>query len=170
MGRKSVKENKNYYQLAREEVGLSRETAAEKLFTDKNKIERIENRGQVPDTSLVLTMAEVYKEPLLCNYYCNHDCEIGDKYAHNIQIKDKNLSEIVLDLKFTLKDYLKKQKNFEEIARDNKVEYGETEAFVKIQNDLRKISFLSETLLFWTEEMVAEGKIDKNLYKKLTEK
>ena len=44
MGRKSTKENKNIYQLSREESALTRDAAAEALgFISADRIEKIEN-------------------------------------------------------------------------------------------------------------------------------
>ena len=44
MGRKSTKENKNIYQLSREDASLTREAAAEVLgFMSADRIEKIEN-------------------------------------------------------------------------------------------------------------------------------
>ena len=44
MGRKSTKENKNVYQTSRESLGLTRESAAEKLeFLSADRIEKIES-------------------------------------------------------------------------------------------------------------------------------
>lgn len=73
MGRTSTKENKNSYQLAREELGLTREKASELLETiAPERIEKIENERTVPRPDEVLTMAEKYKRPSLCNCYCSH--------------------------------------------------------------------------------------------------
>lgn len=54
MGRNSVKENKNIYQLTREALGLSREKASDLLETvPPERIEKIENERVVciPKTS-----------------------------------------------------------------------------------------------------------------------
>ena len=49
MGKKSVKENKNIYQLAREECGLTRAQAAEMMpGMTADRIERIESGRTVP--------------------------------------------------------------------------------------------------------------------------
>ena len=49
MGRKSTKENKNIYQISREEMNYSREAAAEKLgFLSSDRIEKIENEKTLP--------------------------------------------------------------------------------------------------------------------------
>ena len=62
MGRTSTKENKNSYQLAREELGLTREKASELLETiAPERIEKIENERTLPRPDEVLTMAEKYK-------------------------------------------------------------------------------------------------------------
>ena len=70
MGRVSVKDNKNIYQLKREEVGYTREKASEITGISPDKIEKIENRGVVPYPEEVLAMADGYREPALCNHYC----------------------------------------------------------------------------------------------------
>ena len=73
MGRASTKENKNRYQLAREELGLSREKASEVLeVIPPERIEKIENERTLPHPDEVLLMAEKYKQPGLCNYYCGY--------------------------------------------------------------------------------------------------
>ena len=58
MGRISTKANKTPFQLAREELGLSREKAAEVTGIEPFKIERIENEKIQADPWDVKTMAE----------------------------------------------------------------------------------------------------------------
>ena len=71
MARMSTKENKNIYQLTREELKLTRVTASELLeVIPPERIEKIENERSLPHLDEVLTMAEKYKRPDLCNYYC----------------------------------------------------------------------------------------------------
>ena len=77
MARVSTKENKNVYWQAREAIGLSREAASEVLETiPPERIERIENERFLPHPDEVLLMAERYKAPMLCNYYCSQQCPI----------------------------------------------------------------------------------------------
>lgn len=167
MGRKSTRENKTPYQLAREDVAYTLANAASQLYISEDTLSRIEG-GQVPQPDVVLSMSEAYREPLLCNYYCNHDCPIGEKYAHEIELK--SLSETVINLKLSMSDYLSKEQTLMKIACDNKVEFNEIEDFVAVQEDLKNIVLLSETLKFWTEEMVAEGDIDKVRFEQIKEK
>ena len=62
MGRASIKENKTLYQIAREELGLSREKASELLESiTPERIEKIENERSLPYADEVLIMADKYK-------------------------------------------------------------------------------------------------------------
>ena len=81
MGRGSVRQNKNKFQLIREDLGLSREKAAELLETvSPERIEKIESGKCAPYPEEVLAFARKYKRPSLCNYYCSQCCPIGKAY------------------------------------------------------------------------------------------
>ena len=59
MGKRSVKENKNIYQLSREAKELSREAASELLeYISPERIEKIESGKSMPHPDEVLTMEE----------------------------------------------------------------------------------------------------------------
>ena len=78
MARISTKENKNIYQQIREDLQLSREAASELLqFIGPDRIEKIENEKSTAHPDEVLLMADKYKGPELCNYYCANQCPIG---------------------------------------------------------------------------------------------
>ena len=97
MGRKSTKQNKNIYQTSREEAGYTRESAAELLeFISSDRIEKIESERSLPHPDEILAMAEGYKNPSLCNYYCSHECPIGQEYVPEVQFKE--LSQITLEM------------------------------------------------------------------------
>ena len=97
MGRASTRENKNIYQTTREALHLTREAAGELLESiPPERIEKIENERSLPHPDEVLTMAEKYKQPGLCNYYCANQCPIGQEYVPEVKIKD--LSQIVLEM------------------------------------------------------------------------
>lgn len=97
MARVSTKENKNIYQLTRESLKLTRESASELLETiSPERIEKIENERSLPYPDEVLAMAEKYRQPSLCNYYCANQCPIGQEYVPEIKVKD--LSQIVLEM------------------------------------------------------------------------
>lgn len=164
MGRVSVKENKNLYQIKREELGLSREKASELLeFIPPERIEKIENQKSLPHPEEVLIMAEAYKTPNLCNYYCANDCPIGKQYVPEIEMKD--LSQIILEMLASLNAMKGKQERLIEITVDGKVDGEEIKDFVHIQEELEKISITVEALQLWSEQMIAEGKIDEEAYR-----
>ena len=163
MGRKSTKENKNIYQISREEVGLTREAAAEELeFISSDRIEKIESEKSLPHPDEILAMADCYKNPSLCNYYCSHECPIGKQYVPEVEIKE--LSAIVLQMLASLNSVNKQKDRLVEIAADGTISGDEIDDFIHIQNELERISITVETLQLWTEKMLENGKVDKTTY------
>ena len=163
MGRISTKENKNQFQLCREEMGLSREKASELLgWISPERIEKIENEKYLPHPDEVLAMSEAYKVPRLCNYYCANLCPIGQEYVPEVKVKD--LSQIVLEMLSSLNSVRKKQERLIEITADGEIANDEVEDFVNIQKELERISFAVETLQLWSERMLATGVIDIDAY------
>lgn len=166
MGRASTKANKNRYQLAREEAGLTREKASSLMKTiTQDRIARIENDECIPQPYDILEMSCAYKKPSLCNYYCSQECAIGKQYVP--QVKVKELSAIVLEMLASL-NRLNDQKNvLIEITSDSKISNKELCAFVSIQKELENISVAVETLQLWVENMLVTGAIDAATYAKL---
>ena len=163
MGRASVKENKNRYQLVREELGLSREKASELLETmPPERIEKIENERSEPHPDEVLLMSQKYKKPSLCNYYCANQCPIGQQYVPEVQVKD--LSSIVLEMLASLNSVNRRKDLLIDIAADGKISRDEIDDFISIQEELERISVTVETLQLWAERMLANGIIDVDAY------
>ena len=97
MGRKSIKANKNIYQLSREKQELTREAASERMvYISDDRIEKIESGKSLPHPEEIITMSECYKNAALCNYYCSKGCPIGKEYVPEIQVKD--LAQITLEM------------------------------------------------------------------------
>ena len=107
-------------------------------------------------------MAHKYKRPSLCNYYCSHQCPIGQQYVPEIQIKE--LSSIVLEMLASLNSVNKKQERLIEITADGKINNNEIDDFIAIQDELERISITVETLQLWAEKMLANGIIDADAY------
>jgi hypothetical protein len=165
MGRASVKENKNIYQLKREELELTREKASELLQgLSPERIEKIENEKSVPHPDEVLLMARGYKAPSLCNYFCARECPIGQ--THVPEIAPRSLPQIVLEMLASLNAMHNRRDRLIEITSNGQVDDEEVEDFVRIQENLAKISETAEALRLWAERMLAEGKIDMELYQK----
>ena len=163
MGRLSTKENKTPYQIAREELGLSREKASELLESiPPERIEKIESEKSPPRADEVLIMAGKYKKPTLCNHYCSQQCPIGREYVPHVEIKE--LSAIVLEMLASLNSVGKMKDRLVEIAADGKIDNDEIDDFIYIQHELERISITVETLQLWAEKMLANGVIDSDLY------
>lgn len=160
MGRKSIKENKNIYQIYREQAKLTRDAASEKMaYLSSDRIEKIESEKSLPHPDEILAMSECYKTPDLCNYYCSHECPIGQLYVPEVKIKD--LSQIVLEMIASLNALEKEKNRLVEITVDGEITEDEYRDFAAIQDQLEKISLSVDSLKLWIQKTVAEGKIDK---------
>ena len=169
MARVSTKENKNIYHKTRESLQLTREAASELLESiTPERIEKIENERSLPHPDEVLVMAEKYKQPSLCNFYCANQCPIGQQYVPEVKIKD--LSQIVLEMLASLNSMSKQKERLIEITVDGKVTGDELEDFIYIQEELERISIAVETLQLWSERMLATGAIDVEQYNALKNK
>jgi len=165
MGRVSTRENKSRYQLAREELGLSREKAGELLeAVTPERIEKIESGKSMPHPDEVLIMAEKYKRPSLCNHYCSSQCPIGQQYVPEVEIKE--LSAIVLEMLASLNSVNREKDRLIEITVDGRISEDEIGDFVFIQKELERISIAVETLQLWCEQMLDTGAIDPEQYRK----
>ncbi len=169
MPRTSTKENKSIYQIIREEKGLSREKASELLeYITPERLERIENSKFDAKPDEIMTMAEKYQAPQLCNHYCAHECAIGKHYVPEVQMKD--LSQIVLEMLASLNSIQKSQARLIEITADGKIEAEEIDDFVTIQDELERISLSVETMQLWVEKKLASGNIDIDAYQEAKKK
>ena len=159
MGRKSTKENKNVYQISREEAGFTREAAAEALeFISSDRIEKIESEKSLPHPDEILAMADCYKNPTLCNYYCSHECPIGQEYVPEVKLKD--LSQITLEMLASLNSLEKEKSRLIEITVDGVISEDEKEDFERIQNQLAQIAMAVDSLQLWVQKAIVDGKIN----------
>ena len=158
MGRKSTKENKNIYQTSREDAGFTREAAAEALeFISSDRIEKIESEKSLPHPDEIMAMADCYKAPSLCNYYCSHECPIGQEYVPEVKLKD--LSQITLEMLASLNTLDKEKNRLIEITVDGVISDDEKEDFERIQNQLAQIALAVDSLQLWVQKAIADGKI-----------
>lgn len=168
MGKKSTRENKNIYQTSREALDLTREKAAELMeYISDDRIEKIESEKSTPHPDEILTMAKSYKNPALLNYYCVHECPIGQKIVPEIQLKD--LSQIVLEIIASLNAFEKEKNRLISITVDGKITEDEYADFAKIKTQLDTISVSVKTLQLWVDQTIANGELDPVLFKKLTD-
>ena len=160
MGRNSTKENKNIYQQSRENATLTREAAAEQMeFLSESKIEKIEYEKTIPHPEEVLAMAKCYKDPSLCNYYCSHECPIGQEYVP--EVKFKELSQITLEMLASLNSLEKEKNRLIEITVDGVISPDERKDFEKIQKQLGQISLAIDSLQLWVDKAIIDGKLEQ---------
>jgi hypothetical protein len=160
MGKKSVKENKNIYFQAREAAQLTRTEASERMpGYSESKIERMENERSTIHPEDIVAMAEAYKRPDLCNYYCAKDCSIGQATVPEIQVN--SLPEIVLGLLSTLNAFEARKNRLIDISVDGDISDEELYDYVSIQNELDKMSLSIDALKLWIEKKIASGNINK---------
>jgi len=162
MGRQSIRENKNIYQLAREERGLTREKAADLMPAFSSaRIEKIEYETQEPTPYDIVQMADCYGRPDLCNYYCSHKCAIGDRYVPEVEITD--LSSIILETIAGLNDVDALTNRLIQIGRDGKITDDEIKDFALISSKLDAISLAIDSLNLWVDKTAGEQKINLDL-------
>ncbi len=169
MGKQSTRENKNIYQIYREERGLTREKASEQMpGISASRIEKIEYELQEPTPYDVVQMADCYKRPDLCNYYCSHKCAIGDRYVPEVEITE--LSNIILETIASLNEINPLTSRLIQIARDGKITDDEIQDFAVISQKLDEISLAVDALNLWVDKTASENNINVELLNKEKEK
>ncbi len=159
MGRKSNKEDKSVYQEYREKLDLTREKASELMeFISPAKLEKIENGKVSVQPEDVIAMAQCYKSPELCNYYCSQECPIGQQYVPEIKVK--NLAQIAIETLNSLNRMSKEKDRLLEIVEDGQVTPDEYKDFFEIKKTLEKISLSVDTLQLWVDKSIADGHME----------
>ena len=162
MGKKSTRENKNIYQLYREEQGLTREKASDLMVgISPARIEKFEYETQEPTPYDIIQMADAYKHPDLCNYYCSHRCEIGQRYVPEIEVTE--LSTIILETIASLNEINPLTGRLIQITRDGKITDDEIKDFAFISSKLDEISLAIDSLNLWVDKTASENNLNMNL-------
>ena len=164
MGRKSTKENKTVYQMARESAGLTREGAEDVCpALSADRIVKIESNRTAVQPEDVLLMADCYKAPSLCNYYCANECPIGkDRFP---EVESKELAQIAIETLNSVNRLNREKDRLLEIVEDGTVRPDEREDFITIKETLDKIAISVRTMHLWIEEAEASGKLPKDYLK-----
>ena len=166
MGRASVKENKNVYQLSREACGMTRAEASEAMtWVTESRIEKIESEKSAPSPDEVLAMAKAYKKAALCNHYCSSECAIGKKYVPASQ--EKPIEKIVLELLAALNDFDKNKNRLIEITSDGVIHDDQIRDFVFIRDRLNGLASIVNALTIWFDDTVESGAINTEILQKV---
>ena len=169
MGKQSTRENKTIYQICREKAGLTRSEASEKMTAvSDSKIEKFEYEMQDPTPYDIIQMADAYKRPDLCNYFCSHKCEIGHRYVPEVEVSD--LSDIILETIASLNEINPHTTRLIRIARDGKISDDEMKDFAYISKKLDEISLAVDSLNLWVDKTASEQGLNIDLFNAEKEK
>ena len=169
MGKQSTRENKTIYQLYREAQGLTREKASDNMTgISDSRIEKIEYELQEPTPYDIIQMADCYKRPDLCNYYCSHKCAIGNRYVPEIAMSE--LSTIILETIASLNGINPLTSRLIQIARDGKISDDEIKDFAYISKKLDDVSLAIDSLNLWVDKTASENNLNIELLNEEKEK
>ena len=169
MGKQSKRENKTIYQICREEAGLTRSEASEKMAAvSDSKIEKFEYEIQEPTPYDIIQMADAYRRPDLCNYYCSHKCELGPRYVPAVIVSD--LSNIILETIASLNEINPLTTRLIQIARDGRISDDEIKDFALISKKLDEISLAIDSLNLWIDKTASEQALNIELLNEEKEK
>lgn len=150
MGKRSTREDKSRIQLSRENAGFTREKASEAMvYISDDRIDKIERGVLEPRPEEIVTMSECYKDPELCNYYCSHECPIGQRYVPEVKLKE--LSQITLEMLAALNSMDKEKMRLIEITVDGIISEDEKADFNRIRAELEQISLSVSSLQMWLD-------------------
>lgn len=161
-----MNKEKNIYVEARKQSNLTQAKASEAMQTiSEDRLARLETGKITMTPNDVLEMANAYKRPDLCNYYCTHECPIGKNTLS--EIKPQQLSNIILKMVASLNAVETEKNALIEITSDGQISENELKDFARIQMELNEISSTVEALKLWVKEMIANGSIDEKEYEKV---
>ena len=160
MGKRSVRENKNIYQLSREERELTREAASEALvFLSPERIEKIESGKSAPHPDEVLALEHAYRNPELSNWFCTHECPIGMKYEQEVKLK--SLAQVTVETLAALHAMDEEKNRLIAISVDGRVNDAERRDFDRILGKLNALDRAIRSMQIWLEHARQSGKIDE---------
>jgi hypothetical protein len=110
----------------------------------------------------VAAMAKAYGKPELCNYYCTHECPIGQKYVPQLEIND--LAHLALQLISSINSFEKTKDRLIEIAADGQISEEELPDFAKVEEGAEQLSVAVESLSLWISSMIESGMINKERF------
>ena len=166
MGKASTRDNKCIYQLAREELGLTRADATTKIpgnaefpgmdGVTESSLVKLEHGEATIQPEDVVAMAKRYNKPELRNYYCCNECAIGKLDAPEVKYNG-GIHEILVNMAVSLKNVNHEKIRLMEILEDGKVDDEELADYEKISEELEHISMTIEALQLWCEKMKLNG-------------
>ena len=154
-------ENKTIYQEVRDELDLSRFEVADLIakvdggkygYLDENKLVKIEHGTVKVQPDDVVALSKAYNRPELRNYYCCHQCLIGEIDAPEVDDAN-NIHKTLVEMSVSLESVNAKKMRLMEILADDMVDDTEMLDLNKILEELEKISMAVEAIQIWCEKM-----------------
>ena len=156
----------DYYTRIRKERGLSREKASELMTTiSPEKLEKIENGKQEPTPADIMELAEGYGEPEIRNYYCAHECPMGQYFVPEVEFRD--LEKTVLQMIASLNSMHAMQERLIAISADGRIEDSEIRDFITIRKELERLSAAAASMQLWVDKMLTTGAINRDEYDRI---
>jgi len=157
MGTNPTKAMDNIYCRCRKEAAKyndklnSREGAAELLGVSVSSLADYElgNTKVVPVDKVVL-MADLYNAPELKNYYCTHECPIGEGTVHKLEVAE--LDRLTIKLLATLRNMTGIKDTPIDIAEDGIISEREKPKLNEVLEALDAIVRHSQELRLWAEK------------------
>lgn len=153
-----------------EETDLTREQVAEQTAISYSRLEKIERGLLEANAEDVIELADLYKLPDLCSYFCSHECPIGkDPDSIISRPKQTELSGIALSLLNSIKKLNDQKDRMVEITVDGKIDAEELKDYFKLHDSLREISDIAASLSLWMRKQILEGHVDAVEYSQIQE-
>ena len=157
MGTNPTKAMDNIYCRCRKEAAKyndklnSREGAAELLGVSTSSLADYElgNTKVVPVDKVVL-MADLYNAPEIKNYYCTHECPIGQVTIHKLEVAE--FDRLTIKLLAALRNMTCVKETIIEIAADGTISDNERPQLDKVLEALDLISIHGQELRLWAEK------------------
>lgn len=157
MGTNPTKAMDNIYCRCRKEAAKyndklnSREGASELLGVSPSSLADYElgNTKVVPVDKVVL-MADLYNAPEIKNYYCTHECPIGQETIHKLEVAE--FDRLTLKVLAALRKMDSINDALVEIAADGKVNDWERPKFNEVMASLDDMAKHTQELRLWAEK------------------
>lgn len=149
---------------------LTREQVSEQTAISYSRLEKIERGLLEANAEDVMELAELYKMPDLCSYYCSNECPIGKDPGSIISRPvDSELSNIALSLLNSIRKLNDQKDRMVEITVDGRIESDELRDFFRLHNSLKEISDIAASLSLWMRKQILEGHVNEDEYEQIQE-
>lgn len=152
--------------IRKEELGLTREEACDliQMGMTVSRLEYIEKNNR-PTPEELRNIARAYRRPSLLYHYCLNTCDIGKCVFPKILNED--LSQLTVRLIDGLNRFEYKKDALIDISADDRISADEIEDFVRIEEDIEKLTDSLASIRLWRDSMLAKGMIDTEKYSEI---